>query len=213
MAHIVYPPFQDPGKLYSYTLGLRYLMRDRPVFNSFDRDMKINDVRYGGTVTIPEQKGRRDDPEQTYDDSQHGLLDPLTWLEELAAGLNTSEFGIDEPTIQTDGSNFFATQGNPTLSDNLLRLSVTTTGDATKAIARRGMLVALGNNPARLYRINSIVNTVWMLSPGRLPWGTVGNPLPARTLRFELLDPNELAQYRDYAIRGPYRFRFIETRR
>lgn len=204
--HIVIPELLNKQNLLSYELGLSLHFQVNPVFQSMSTRKQLLDARFGGTFTIPEQRGTRRNRANQYDNSKHGLLDPQTLVEALMGGTNTSDLGIDEPTIQIDADNFFTFESLVPMG-TLLHLTVSITGSP---ITRVGDFLKLGGSPARLYKIVQKVSpTVWLITPGVMPWGSPGDPKKAESLRFEML--NEVNQYRDYYYRGPWSIQFQEA--
>lgn len=208
MAHITLSGLLNARTYHSYTLGLTWLLAETPSYRSLNRHIEILDARYAGTLTIPEQQGTSQNPDNELDNDELGQLDPITWIEDMAAGSNTSEFALAEPTIDIDDSNYFAIQGNPTIENNRLKLSITKTGSPTAA--KPGLYVKMGDTIPRIYKITQASNTIWYLAPPRLPFST-GNPKEADRLRFQVQNPNDLLQYRDYRTRGPYQIKYMES--
>ena len=213
MVHITDGALTDKHFYFSYTLGIRWLYKERKIYNSLDSDLLIQDARYGGTLTIPVQAGTFGNRENVYDNSQRGFLDPITWIEAMVAGSNTSEFQLHEPTIVINTTNHFVTTPAfvPFIEKNHLKLLVSRVG--APAPVKIGQYISLGDNPSRIYKIMNYEASglIWHLTPPRLPWST-GDPKPAELLRFRLLNPNDIEQYRDYNSRGPFRMEYMEAR-
>lgn len=215
MAHVDdYLELSAAGRRYSYTLGLRVMKRTRNIYHSQEVEETLLDARYGGTLVIPEQRGIDMNPDRVRDNSQVGLLDPITWVEDLMGGLNTSEFELYHPTISTDAANYFGIIGSPSIERNFLRMTVVENGSPDPAM--RGQYVKLtgeeeGDSP-RIYKLRRVEGTTWWLVPGRLPWAAAPLIRPADTLRFRLLNPNDIEEYMDHYTRGPYRMSYIEAR-
>ena len=214
MVHVIDTAYQTPDRLYSYTLGMRTLKRTRQVYQSQEVVEELLDARWGGRLLIPEQQGTKRNPDNIRDDDPvegaYSRLDPATWIEEMAGGLNTSEFGLFHPTIETDASNYYSVQGNLALENNHLKLSVATTGSPTQAA--RGLFVKLAGTSPRIYKIVRVNGSMWFLVPGRLPWSDVTGIEAADTMRFRLLNPDQIEEYLDYSVRGPYSFDWLEAR-
>ena len=210
MAHIIEDSLSRKEKRFSYTLGLRSLKRTRAIYHSQEVDEELLDARYGGTLTIPEQSGVYGNPDNARDNNHFGRLDPITWVEDMMAGLNTSEFELHHPTIVTDMTNHFTLQGTPIIENNFLKIQVASVG--APAAAARGLYVKLAGDNPRIYKVRQVNGTTWHLVPGRLPWSTVDRIEAADTIRFRLLNPNDLEEYLDYESRGPYRMDYLEAR-
>ena len=218
MAHVTDTGLSPASKRYSYTLGLRTLKRTRAIYQSQEVEEELLDSRWGGSLVIPEQSGVYANPENLRDNDHFGRLDPITWVEEMAGGLNTSEFELLHPTIEADtpgasAVNYFNLQGSPVIENNALKISVTKAGKPTVA---RGQYVKLFGTGAldspRIYKVVRLQSTFWWLVPGRMPWAATPLIAPADSMRFRLLNPNDIEEYLDYRTRGPYRMDWIEAR-
>jgi len=210
VTHVVDSALAAAEKRYSYTLGLRTLKQTRQVYRSQEVVEALLDARYGGRLVIPEMEGPRRNPDNLRDNDDFGKLDPITWVEDMAGGLNTSEFDLFHPTIVTDAANYYNLLGNPIIENNFLKASINAVGNP--GAAARGLYVKFAGSSPRIYKVRRVDRTTWWLVPGRLPWSDVTRIETADSIRFRLLNPNDLDEYMDYRTRGPWSFEWIEAR-
>jgi len=215
MAHFIDTAYgAPPERLYSYTLGLRTLKQTRRVYRSQEVVEELLDARWGGKLTIPEQHGPKFNPENLRSndliDNAYSRLDPITWIEDFMGGLNTSEFGLWVPTVETDASNYYNLLGSPVLEDNRLKASVNAVGNP--GTAARGLYVKFAGSSPRIYKLVAVDRTTWHLVPGRLPWSDVTRIETADTMRFRILNPNQIEEYLNYTTRGTSSLDWIEAR-